>query len=1033
MYFAEKKFRKRALEMATRRYVDMVDIPSFEAMDDTLGNDEVHTGLPERIEGYEFKKNDFFVGRDRYLWLDRTVRLPEKKEGYDVVGFFDFGRTGDGFNSAFESLLYVNGEKYQGVDTHHNDTVLNDYAGKETRLSFLLWTGLEGGGPHVTHYHQFRKAQIGYLHKAADEMYYFTRAIAETIYLMDDNDPNKAGLERALEHAFNEINWDEDKYHETVEKALQVLLDELDHMEKHTKVTANVVGHSHIDVAWLWRLKHTREKVQRTFSTVLRYLEEFDEYIFLHTSPQVYKDLKKDAPELFENIRKRVEEGRWETDGAMWLEADCNITSGESLARQLQHGIRFFEKEFGKRSSYLWLPDVFGYSWALPQLLKQAGIDTFATTKISWNQFNSMPNDLFMWRGLDGSEIMTYFIDVPTSPDSVEERFSTYNGEMSAATTLGSWRRFKNKDISKDFLISYGWGDGGGGVDHDMLKMRRALDKLPGVPNVKPVKAGDFFKKVHDDIKKADHVPVWDGELYLEYHRGTYTSQGHNKRWNRKMEFLLKNTEGISALSYILGNSYRSEELYNAWEDMLELQFHDIIPGSSIREVYEDSDKIYEKTDREVREILHDSLKGLTEDEEGYFTVINPGTFNRSGLVFIPLKGDYKFIDEEGNTMLSQKSEEGYYVSVELKPFSFKNIIAKFHTPSVKREVFEYDGQTLETPFYTIRFGSDGYMDSIYDKENSREVLKGRGNALEIYEDKPMSFDNWDLDYFYADKKEYAKLLERPEVLENGKLLMKILFRFSYNNSHIDQIMTVYKENRRIDFDTFVDWHEDHRLLKVSFDVDIRTTKATYDIQYGHVERPTHYNTSWDLAKFEVVGHKWADVSEQNYGVALLNDCKYGYGIKDSKMTLSLLKSGKFPDTEADMGEHVFTYSLYPHRGNVIDGGVIKEGEALNQKLFFCKGRSILDKKSLFNIEGDGIYVDAIKKAEDDRGIIIRMHECYGGTQEVRIFSDYEIEDYCETNILEEQTGPVINKSVIEKTLRPFEIATYLVHLKGTN
>ena len=318
MFFSVEKFQRRAQEMAERRYVDMVSIAPMTAMEDVLDKDTVHTEAPDKVEGFAFDIGDHFVGRDRYLWIEKTVTLPEAKEGYDVVGRFDFGETGGGFNSAFEALLYVNGIRYQGVDTFHNDVVFQDLAGQEKRLTFLLWTGLEGGGAHRTFYHQFHRAEIGYLHKAADEMYYFTRAIAGTLPLLHEDDPLRGRLEQAMEKALTVINWDRDKYLDTVTEALAVLMEEFDKIEATTDLTAWCVGHSHIDVAWLWRLKHTREKAQRTFATVLRYMEEFDEYVFMHSSPQVYKDLKKDAPELYERIRARVAEGRWEPEGGMW-------------------------------------------------------------------------------------------------------------------------------------------------------------------------------------------------------------------------------------------------------------------------------------------------------------------------------------------------------------------------------------------------------------------------------------------------------------------------------------------------------------------------------------------------------------------------------------------------------------------------------------------------------------------------------------------------------------------------------------------
>jgi len=387
MFLTIDKFKRRVEELGERRYFGHQCLAPFTSMEGTLPEDESYHKLPEKIEGPDFGINDSFVGRDRYLWLEKTVKIPEAQEGCEVAGLFNFGETGGGFNSGFESLLYVDGHPYQGVDTYHNEVIFRGQEGKEVTLTFLLWTGLEGGGPHRTFFHQCKQADMVYLHKKTDELYYFARAITETLELLSKDDERYEDLIGALDRALKCINWDQESFYESAETAHDVLMAELDRMEKHTDVTVDVVGHTHIDVAWLWRLKHTREKAQRSFSTVLRLMELYDEYVFLQTQPQLYKYVKEDCPELYEKIKQKVAEGKWEPDGGMWVEADCNISSGEALVRQFLHGTRFVEQEFGKKCEYLWLPDVFGYSWALPQILKQCEIDTFMTTKISWNQF----------------------------------------------------------------------------------------------------------------------------------------------------------------------------------------------------------------------------------------------------------------------------------------------------------------------------------------------------------------------------------------------------------------------------------------------------------------------------------------------------------------------------------------------------------------------------------------------------------------------------------------------------------------------
>ena len=1025
MFLTLDKFKSRTKELGERRYFGQQCVAPFTSMEGNLSEDEVYHGLPDKIEGTPFGKNDFFVGRDKYLWLEKEVVLPENPEGCEVVGLFNFGETGGGYNSGFESLLYINGKPYQGVDTNHQEVLLGELAGQKVRLTFLLWTGLEGGGEHRTFYHQCRQADVAYLHKKTDELYYFVRAITETLELLDPKESVYEDLKGALDRTLACINWDEDAFYETVERAHGMLMDELQKIEKRTDVNVCVVGHTHIDVAWLWRLKHTREKAQRSFATVLRLMERYDEYIFLQTQPQLYKYIKNDCPELYEQIKKRVDEGKWETDGGMWVEADCNISSGEALVRQFLHGTRFFEQEFGRKCEYLWLPDVFGYSWALPQILKLCEIDTFMTTKISWNQFNSIPDDLFKWRGIDGTEVLTYFVDTPGEGQDSSTRYSTYNGLVTPHSALGSWQKFKNKELSKDVLISYGYGDGGGGVTREMLELRRAMDVIPGLPHVKTERAGDFFRRIHKQVEETDrYVHTWDGELYLEYHRGTYTSQAYNKKTNRKLELELAQTEWLSSLSYILGGKYAQQEINDSWECVLLHQFHDIIPGSSIHEVYADSRVNYSAAEARMKKVRETAIDSLTKEADNCWSIYTTNSFAGKELVKIPEQRDGYFTDKEGNVLTAQKTADGYEVMTETVPFGVAEVF--FSEGERKKEsVFTLNGNTLETPYYTLQWNANGQLTMIYDKKADRQVLReGQlGNVLEIYEDKPIMYDAWDIDIFYTQKMETAVMSGTPEVIEDGEQKMVVRFCYPYHKSEIVQDMVVYAENGRIDFVTHVDWHESHRLLKTAFYTDIRSTKATYDIQFGHVERPTYWNNSWDWARFEVCGHKWADLSEEGYGVSLLNDSKYGYNIKDNAMKLSLLKSAKYPDTEADMGEHDFTYALYPHQGSVIEGGVIEEASYLNLPAKAVRG-IFADNRRIVCLDGEGVQIDAVKKAEDDDAVVVRFHECRGGRRKVSLSSEFDVKKFVPCNLLEHDCSEVIESDCAEFTLHPFEIKT---------
>ena len=1030
MFLTVEKLRRRVAEIEGYKYAEMKDIFPFTMFKDLSDKDYVHVSIPDDIHSSKEKANfgDGFNGRDKYIWLKKVVTVPPVKSGYSVCGLFDFGKSGSGNTSGFESLLYINGSPYQAVDTNHPDVILDDFAGQTIELVFLLWSGiltdLAGNEEHC-----FKRAQIGYLDTKIDKLHYCSQTILQLINEIPNNSTDRTEMIDALDSAFNEVDWDDDRVRDSAHLAADVLEERLSTLEKHSNVMVHCIGHTHIDVAWLWRLRNTREKAIRSFSTVLRLMEEYPEYNFFQSQPQLYSYLKQDCPELYSKIKQRVEEGRWEVDGTMWLEADCNVPSGESLVRQMMHGIRFIEDEFNQKCKVLWLPDVFGYSWALPQILKQCGINRFVTSKISWNKYNTMPHSLFNWRGIDGSEVLTYFIDTPEPHAAFNCRFSTYNGVITPHTVIGTWDKFRDKDISKNVLMPYGYGDGGGGVNRNMLKSREVLDRLPCVPNVKCSRVDTFFDAVEADIKKSGkELSVWDGELYLELHRGTYTSQGYNKRANRKAENRLRYLEWLASVCKVNAGKDTHNEFYDAWETILRNQFHDIIPGSSIKDVYEDSREEYKSFNKKLDVLENGITNTLLDNKSSVYTVFNGSTYMQNGTVFVPETKDGVFYSND-NLCAAQRTNDGYIVDVSVPAFSSVELRFEESCNNDKIIPFVAHKSKIETPFYVIEWNGNGQISRIFDKENDREVLEAgkTGNRLCVFEDKPINFDAWDIDIFYMQKFDYPTLLN-CEVVECGALRAIVRFTYEYRKSSFVQDMILYSNNRRIDFATKVSWHEKKRLLKAIFPVDVRSTKATYDIQFGYIERPTHYNTSWDIAKFEVCANQWADISEQNYGVSLLNDCKYGYGIHNSTMTLSLLKSSKDPDAEADMGEHEFTYSILPHSGTFIEGDTIQSAVALNNPLIAVEGAYALSQRQIVKVDNPAVQIDAIKQGDAEDCIVVRIHESHGGRQSVNIASDFSIKSWSECDLLENDCGEKGNTSVINTTLRPFEIRTYKLY-----
>ena len=1052
MLRTEEKIDSRLKELLDCQYQNKIPLNEFAMQDDNLGL--TNPPIPDwnLSDLKHMKTKEVWTGRDRYIWLKIEVELPDEfrkdAERLIPIGYFDFGHTGGGYNSGFESMLYIDGEPYQSIDTNHKEVFFkNKHFGRKLSLVFRLWSGLEGGGKPRELEHRIGECFIGLLNHSVDDLYYLGDSILKTVRILHEEQPERTELLSVLDKAVTLIDWTEKgkkSFYDSVSAADDYLCNAISKIKKYSKVTVNCLGHTHIDTAWLWRLKHTREKVSRSFLTVLRLMELFPEYKFLHTQPQQYAFIKEDFPEIYSQIKEKISEGRWEADGAMWVEADCNIPSGESLTRQLLIGRKFLLEEFEKEPQYLWLPDVFGYSWALPQILKKSGIDMFVTTKLTWNKYNRMPNDTFIWKGMDGSSVLAHFLTIPLPGQDISNDFySCYNGELYPDTVLGSWKMYREKDIIQETLISCGHGDGGGGTTREMLERRRRMDIIPGLPNVKVSTAADFFSRLKCACNNSNRpLATWDGEMYLEYHRGTYTSQAYVKKTNRQMENLYRKAEWITALNAINHNDLSmalQDDLTVGWKTVLTHQFHDIIPGSSIHEVYEDAHSNYKFAEDIANRVITNSLH--VENKENCYSIINVAAQNRNSIVFIPnIISNIRLTDEEGKTIPIQRVDGGIIAYVESVPaMGVKYLIATKDISFSNNYRIEIDANsediTVVTPFYEIILNQDGQISRLYDKENQREILEcGKcGNVLQIFEDKPLDFDAWELDMFYYQKMQEIKKLIHREIVENGEIRTVIRQKFEINMSVIVQDIILYNFNRRIDFKTFVDWQETHKILKVAFPVDVRATYATYDIQYGNIRRPNNSNTTWERAKFECVGHRWADLSEHNYGVALLNDSKYGYDIHQNIMRLSLLKSATYPDYSADKGEQEFCYSLYPHQGDFVESNVVLEAFDLNQPLESYRGRVILPINELGNsifIDGGNIEIDAFKKSEDGEAFVLRFHEYSGETSMLNIQLGFSVTNVVESDLMER----AIENSKINfcggrfsTRIKPYEIKTFLI------
>ncbi len=802
---------------------------------------------------------------------------------------------------------------------------------------------------------------------------------------------------------------------------------------------AECVGHTHIDVAWLWDLEQTRHKAVRSFSTVLKLMDKYPEYKFMSSQAALYQMVKEDEPELYGRIKEAVSNGRWEPEGGMWLEADCNVTSGESLARQFLYGQMFFQKEFGKRSRILWLPDVFGYSAALPQLMKLSGIDYFMTTKLSWSEFNLTPCDTFLWKGIDDSSVLTHFspsreadYSRQNSEDNTDHglpHYTTYNALLRPSQIAGGWQRFQQKDLDDRYLVSYGYGDGGGGPTEWMLENGRRMDvPAPGTPAVAHTFALEFFQSLEKRVMDDPRLPRWSGELYLEYHRGTLTSMGRNKRFNRKIEFKLREVELLRTVAREkVGLAYPREALDALWRDVLTLQFHDILPGTSIKKVYDDSTAMYERAFEALDALSREAADALTRPEGGV-TLVNTLSEARDDIArFDAPEGATHLRDEAGRLFPIQRTEDGCVAFVKDLP-SMSGRFYGFSSGEAEKTRVTISREGFDTPFFAGKFDSAMRITSLVMKSTGREVCRpGEAlNRLVCYEDKPSKFDAWEVSLFYPRKFWEVDELLSAEVVECGPARATLRVVWRYQMSTIRQDIRVYADIGRIDFDTTADWRESQILLKAHFPVDVFYNEATYDIQFGNIKRPTHKNTSWDVARFEVAAHKWADVSEDGFGVSLLNDCKYGHSADERSVALTLLRCAVHPNPEADKEVHHFTYSLYPHEGGWRDAGTPSMAYRLNEPVKAVRGDATFGPFAAVN--APNVMIEAVKNAEDGNGVILRAYECYGRRTKALLTLDAPVLDAKKVNILEETIGePVFGGRVVELNLRPYEITTVRV------
>jgi alpha-mannosidase len=715
------------------------------------------------------------------------------------------------------------------------------------------------------------------------------------------------------------------------------------------------IGHAHLDTAWLWPLAETYRKALRSFSSQLRYMQDYPEYRFACSQAQQYAWIKERNPQLWSRLRAAVERGQFVPVGGSWVEPDCNLPSGESLVRQFLHGQRWFEREFGRRHREFWSLDAFGYAGQLPQILREAGIARFLTQKLSWNRFNPPDHHTLTWQGDDGSEVLAHY------PPA-----DTYNSDVTVPELLKAAREYKDHDHAPTSLLVFGLGDGGGGPTRAMLEtLRRAADLL-GLPRTTQRTSEEFFDAL--EAGGGDR-PVVTGELYFEYHRGVYTSQARTKRGNRRGERALHDVEFLSCLAA----GYPRDELDRLWKLLLLQQFHDILPGSSIRLVYEDAER-----DLAAVEAGADALAGPGE------TLANTLGFARREVVGDSLYAAAPF----GAARLADSDDE-----------------------------VRVDGLSLENAYLRVTLSADGAVESVLHKASGRESLAARGNVLELYDDRPVAFDAWDIDPSALETRR-----EYPPATSWRASATPLRGEIAFERPSLTQVVRLDAGARRVEFHTSIDWQEEHTLLKVCFPLAVHARNATYEMPFGHAERPTHRSTSWDRARYEVPGHRWADLSEHGFGVALLNDCKYGWSCLGSELRLSLLRSPRMPDPEADIGRHEFAYALMPHAGGWREAGVVGEAACFNAPLRWTAAPV---PESFASVDDPNLVLDTIKRAEDSDALVLRLYEAHGARGRARLRVAETFSSARRANILEDDGDPLeIDGDAVLLPYRPHQILT---------
>jgi alpha-mannosidase len=977
------------------------------------------------------------------MWLRRWIELPEQLNGYDIKGARLELRWSIGGESTVLLTAYVNGVQV-GVGEDQGALTIAPSAQAGQKLLLALKVQVLPGHSSV------QRAQIELTPAPGRPDPKFLLDECEAAQNIINAFPEQQ-VERSsyVQAALGAIDWDVLKTgnQSAFDDSLRAAQQKLEPLRPWLKTfTIHATGNTHIDMAWLWPRSEAEEAVRSTFTSVLELMQEYPNLTFTMSTAQAYQWIQEKYPDLFAQIQERVKEGRWETTGGMWVEPDLNMPAGEAIVRQLLLGTRYFQKNLGVNITVGWNPDSFGYNWQLPQIYKKSGMNYFVTQKLHWNDTTHFPWNLFWWESPDGSKIITYF------PHD-------YVNQIEPLKMSRDLADFETRDHYPVMMHLYGIGDHGGGPTRSMMDEGRVwADPNTIFPKIEFGTAQSYLDQVGADVAAGKlKLPTWDSELYLEFHRGVYTSQSETKKNNRRNERLLLESEKFSSLASLFGHEYPQAGFETAWKKLVFNEFHDVLSGSGIHVVYVDATRDHRQIRRFGHEARRSALKELaahanTEGAGEAVVVFNPLSWKRTDVVEAEVQFPHAVKDVEvrgatGKPMLSEVTWHDAATNRMRVRFIAEDV------PSIGYEVFHVvpveraphltsplvaKGFTLENEFVRVTVDpKTGCMTSLVDKTHNLNVLAPAacGNLLQTFVDKPKEWDAWNIDADYVNHELHTTQLEEVKLIESGPVRAVIRVVKKFQHSTFTQDITMYPHVPRVDVRMSADWHEQHILLKVAFPIAAQNNMATFEIPYGTIERPTTRNTPAEKAKFEVPALQWGDLSDAKQGMSLLNNCKYGYDAKGNVLRLSLLRAPTWPDPTADQGFHTFTYSLYPHAGTWREADTMRQGYDLNTPLLAVAteshGGALTASHSFVSIEPANLAVTAIKKAEGDSSLIFRFYEFKGEQVDARLRLPPGTTQAWETNLMEkpEKELPITNGEIILPT-GPYSIQSVKVSFK---